>query len=421
MYECVGGVRWRLREGLSAHETSPLLGRALEALARGDARSAKSGRRKALYPLSLRGGEAPDFLLRCNRYPWHIALRRLGRPSHSAHELAMAERLHARGLPLPLPLAAGERRRGPLLRTCYLLIPIVDGAVDVLHLAREGGLLPASRCKLANALGDLSRRAHDAGLFQDDFAPNNFLVRREAPGEPMLIDFERARLQRHVDVEARGWMLAKLDRALPFVSNTDRLRFLLAYTGQKREEARLWWRRVQSVAHRLLLRDQARLGRLTTRDGPRFCRVREGVWKGWAQREVALPIVRALVADLPEGLREGATVIYPGVSAREARALWVMANLLARRALGAPPLALLHRHGEARLQLEAHPFTPAPGEEAAGIRSLRRRLAALGEPPDDLGPSTVLWARDPRGRPMALLRGPRGFRLRVSVSGSLFR
>ncbi len=421
MYEFVGGVRWRLREGLSAQETSPLLGRALEALARGDARSTKSGRRKTLYPLSLRGGDAPDFLLRCNRYPWHVALRRLGRPSHSAHELDMAERLHARGLPLPLPLAAGERRRGPLLRTCYLLIPIVDGAADVLHLAREGGLPPAARSKLATALGDLSRRAHDAGLFQDDFAPNNFLVRRAAPGKPMLIDFERARLQRHVDVEARGWMLAKLDRALPFISNTDRLRFLLAYTGHQREEARLWWRRLESVAHRLLLRDRKRLGRLTTRDGPRFCRVREGTWKGWAQREVALPVVRALVADLPEGLREGATVVYPGVSAREARALWVMANLLARRALGPPPLALLHRHGEARLLLEALPFTPTPDEGAAGIRGLRRRLAALGEPPGDLAPSSVLWARDPRGRPTALLRGPRGFHLRVSVSKSLFR
>ncbi|HME72868.1 MAG TPA: lipopolysaccharide kinase InaA family protein [Myxococcota bacterium] len=421
MYECVGGVRWRLREGLDAREVSPLLGAALEALASGAARSVKTGRRKALYLLFLRRGDAPDFLLRCNRYPWHVALRRLGRPSRSAHELEMAERLHARGLPLPLPLAAGERRRGPLLKACYLLIPVVDGAADVLHLAWEGGLPQAARCRLATALGALSRRAHDAGFFQDDFAPNNFLVRPEAPGEPMLIDFERAHLQRHVDAEARGRMLAKLDRALPLVSKTDRLRFLLAYTGHKREEARIWWRRLEGVTHRLLLRDLKRLGRLTTRDGPRFLRVREGPWEGWAQHEVATSVVRALVADTPERAEEDATVVYQGVSAREARALWVMANLLARRALGAPALALLHRRGEARLLLEATAFTPTPEEAAAGIAHLRRRLAAWGDPPAHLAPTGVIWARDPRGRPMALLRGPRGFCPRVSVSRCLFR
>jgi len=413
LYECVGGVRWRLREGLDAREVNPLLGAALEAVASGAARSTKTGRRKTLYPLSLQRGDAPDFLLRCNRYPWHVALRRLGRASRSAHELEMAQRLHARGLPLPLPLAAGERRRGPLLRACFLLIPIVDGAADVLHLAQEQTLPPVGRRRLATALGDLSRRAHDAGLFQEDFAPNNFLVRPEAPGEPMLIDFERARLQRHVDVEARGWMLAKLGRALPFVSKTDRFRFLLAYTGHKRDEARTWWRRLEGVAHRLLLRDLRRLGRLTTRDGPRFFRVREGRWRGWAQREVAMPAVRALAANGPESAREETTVVYHEVSAREAKALWVMANLLARRALGTPPLALLHSRGEARLLLEATPLAPTPNEAAAGIESLRRRLAELGAPPAHLAPSGVTWARDPTGGLVALLRGPRGFSLRV--------
>jgi len=420
LYEQVGCVRWRLREGLDAREARPLLGAALAALARG-VQSAKTGRRKTLYPLPLQRRDAPDYLLRCNRYPWHVALRRLGRPSHAAHELEIAERLHARGLPLPLPLAAGERRRGPFLRSCFLLIPIVDGATDVLDLARQGRLSAAGRRRLAAALGDLSRRAHDAGLFQDDFAPNNFLVRGEAPGEPMLIDFERARLTRGVGVRERCWMLAKLSRGLPLASKTDRLRFLFAYTRGERAQARIWWRRLEGVAHRLLLRDLKRLGRLTTRDGPRFVRVREGPWQGWALREVEKSVVRALVTGFPESEEASATVVYQAVSAREARALWIMANLLARRALGAPPLALLHNHGEARLWVEATPFTPSAQEAAAGIAQLRRRLAVLGDPQAELAPSAVAWARGPKSRPVALLRGPRGFRLRDLVSEKSFR
>ncbi|HYB13112.1 MAG TPA: lipopolysaccharide kinase InaA family protein [Myxococcota bacterium] len=412
MYESVGGVRWRLRAGVRAPEVRPLLEQALEALATGTARSTKTGRRKALYPLSLGRGDAPDFLLRCNHYPWHVALRRLSRASHALHELEMAERLHARGLPVPLPLAAGERRCGPLVRACFLLIPIVEGASDILHLAQEGTLSSAERRSLAKALGDLSRRAHDAGLLQDDFAPNNFLVRSGAPAEPLLIDFERAHLKRQVDIEARGWMLAKLVRALPFVSKTDRLRFLLAYTRQ-RSEARTWWRTLEEVAHRLFLRDLKRLGRLTTRDGPRFLRVREGGWQGWAQREAAPTALHDLAADPPQSAEAHATVVYHGVSAEEARRLWVTANLLARRALHAPPLALLHRAGEARLLLEASTFLPAPREAAAGIEDLRRRLAVWGAPPTELGPDSVTWVRDPRGRPIALLHGPRGFCVQV--------
>jgi hypothetical protein len=419
LYERIGGVRWRLRPGLDMREVGPLLRAALEALASG-AQSSKSGRRKTLYPLSLRRPGIPDFLLRCNRYPWHVALRRLGRPSRSTHELDMAEQLQACGLPLPLPLAAGERRYGPLLRACYLLIPVVDGAADVLHLAEQGDLSPSARSRLATALGLLSRRAHDAGLFQDDFAPNNFLVRRAAPGEPLLIDFERARLQRRVDPEARGRMLAKLDRALPYVSKTDRLRFLLAYTGNQREEARRWWKALQEAGHALLWQDLRRLGRLTTRNGPRFQRVREGAWTGWSQRAVTTSTVRALAAD-PEGLRGVATVVYQGVSAREAKRLWVMANLLARRALGAPPLLLLHRGAEVRLLLEDNASSAPPKDTTLAIAHLRRRLAVWGEPPALLAPSGVLWRRDPRGHLQALLRGPWGFCPRGSVSRGLFR
>jgi hypothetical protein len=172
------------------------------------------------------------------------------------------------------------------------------------------------------------------------------------------------------------------------------------------------------VAHRLLIRDLRRLGRLTTRDGPRFSRVHENEWLGWTQREVPRPALRGLAAEPSATSPKDTTVVYRGVSVREAKRLWVMANLLARRGLGAAPLALLHRRGEVRLLLETSNLRPTPEEGATGARSLRRRLAAWGDPPEDLPLSALAWTQDPRGRPLALLRGPRGFSLRFQSLGA---
>ena len=85
------------------------------------------------------------------------------------------------------------------------------------------------RHALVTAFGALSRQVHDAGVFQDDFAPNNFLVRRGVAPQLFMIDFERARLRTGNDEAARCFMLAKIDRVLAGAPVGDRMRFLYAY------------------------------------------------------------------------------------------------------------------------------------------------------------------------------------------------
>ncbi len=429
-----GGVRWRLRTGEDPEAVRPLLAAALAAVERGDARNVKTGRRKELYPLALRRPAPPDHLLKRNRYPLAVALRRVGRPSRSAHELALAEALAARGLPVPVPLAAGEMRSRGLLESCCLLLPVLDGATDVLDLVLRDALVPRARRTLAAALGRLARSAHDAGLFQDDFTPNNFLVRPEAPDAPLLIDFERARLRARVGRADRRWMLAKLQRGLPFAAATDRLRFLLAYTGGDRAEAHAWWRELETFTATLAERDYDRLARLATRDGRRYRRVRrtqEG-FSGFARRELAeaeLAAFSALPAPSPSGAGDAPTAegahagalgpravrFYTGMDRGAARGLWVAANFLASRSLAPRPLALLARGREARLLLGA-PSPAAPGpparEAAAGLLRLRARLAAQGVPVRAVDPARVVWTREPSGRASAQVADPRGLQPR---------
>ena len=424
-----GGARWRLRAGADPALVRPLLADALAALERGEAGNLKSGRRKELYPLALRRAAPPDHLLKRNLYPLAVALRRLGRPSRSSHELALAEALAARGLPVPVPLAAGERRSRGLLESCYLLLPVLDGATDVLDLVLRNALSARARRTLAAALGRLARTAHDAGLFQDDFTPNNFLVLPDRFDAPLLIDFERARLRARIGRADRRWMLAKLHRGLPFAAATDRLRFLLAYSRGDRAEARVWWRELEGFARTLARRDRDRLARLSTRDGRRYRRVprtREG-FAGFARRELTEPELAAFAA-LPEphgALREphgalgephgahGAHAIrfYTGVDQAAAREVWIAANFLASRALAPRPLALLARGREARLLLDApSPAAPppAPREAAQGLLRLRARLAAQGVAAPVLDPAQVVWSREPSGRASAQVADPRG-------------
>src|SRR5690606_14066804 len=137
----------------------------------------KAGRRKALVALAL-AGPAPDHLLKVVRHRERSLARRLG-AGDAALELARAAACAARGIPTPLPIAAGAVRRRGLLEATLLLVPIVPGAVDGARLW-DGGRLPRARRRAAAAaLGALARALHDAGVDQDDLAPNNFLWRDE--------------------------------------------------------------------------------------------------------------------------------------------------------------------------------------------------------------------------------------------------
>ena len=235
---------------------------------------------------------------------------------------------------------------------------------DLRRLVASGVLDAGRRQGLATRLGELSRRAHDAGLFQDDFAPNNILVPRGDKSGPVLIDFERARLRCRVGFRQRRWMLAKLDRALPDIPARDRLAFLRAYCRGDRAAARIWWQRLRALAPRLAARDSARMERTTTANGRRFQRLSGPGWHGFARREISSAQVRAAAecapADSATGwciqARDGAWQIhYPGLSGRRARSLWARANLLFARGCGPRPLACVIHRGGALLLAERRP------------------------------------------------------------------
>ncbi len=424
----MAGVRWWLRAGEDPARLAPLLARALERL--GTAADLRSGRRKRLYRLALESDERADHLLKRNAYPPARGWRWSAGGSKARRELTIAEGLAERGVPVVVPVAAGERRRAGRLVECFLLVALLPDARDLRRVWSDPALPARERRHLARALGALIREAHAAGLQQDDLAPNNVLV-CDATAGLRLIDFERARLRRRTPARARRRSLAKLARAAAGVPSAQRLRFLRAYAGDS-GEARRWWERLRAEAPRLARHDDARMCRVATRDGRRFERIAHGAWRGYARRGID---PQALLARLDPGPSPAAggvrievdtpvwRVVYRRLPARRAARLWARANTLAARGLAPSPLAVLSDRERTLLIVEL-PVGARRREELGGDPAVRPaaarllgELEALGALAAGLCSDVLAFVRSGSGGLRALLVAPDGYRFSGRAGG----
>lgn len=396
-----GGIHWWLGTHTDVNVVRPLLRQALNALASGETTNIKVGGRKELYKLRLIKADTPDFLLKVNRYRPHVFGRR--RVSKARHEMIIAEELARRGLATPLPLAAGDQREGRRLKACLLLVPILDDVVDLLQLWLNGKLTMTEKHVLARELGSYVRRMHDTGLFQDDFAPNNFLVRRDGPMELFAIDFERAVIRSRTSDRARRWMIAKLDRGMARTSMTDRMRFLRHYSDDDRDQAKYWWQTVNALAPRLARRDFQRMCTSAQRGGGRFRSIAARGCTGYARINVTDDTLRhALVnLDINKGVRassaNGVWITPLGqTSSRQLTRAWGAANALALRGLCPPPLAAVHCNSGAFLLLQrnenASLLADAQRDDLteSALRVLVERLFGYGDINDTLSTEGIV-------------------------------
>jgi 3-deoxy-D-manno-octulosonic acid kinase len=146
----------------------------------------------------LRGGLAAN--VSRDGYLWHGADR-----VRSFAEFRLTRALHARGLPVPRPLAASYRRRGASYRAA-ILVERLEGVHSL-----------AERITVAGAdapweeTGRLIARFHRAGLDHADLNAHNILF--DVTGQGWMIDFDRCRL-RIPDTAWRERNLARLKRSL---------------------------------------------------------------------------------------------------------------------------------------------------------------------------------------------------------------
>lgn len=141
----------------------------------------------------LRGGWAAH--VSRDAYVWHGANR-----VRSFAEFRLTRALHARGLPVPKPLAASYVRSGRTYRAA-ILIERLEGV----HTLAERAMV-AGRDAPWEETGRLVARFHRAGLDHADLNAHNILF--DAMGAGWLIDFDRSRVR----IPATPWRQRNLER-----------------------------------------------------------------------------------------------------------------------------------------------------------------------------------------------------------------
>lgn len=169
-------------------------------------------------------------------------------PSRARRELDVLAALRAEGVPVVQPVAAVARRHHAFwrLRLCTELLP------EALPLPAFLAAQPALRRFTAEAVGIVVKLAFAAGLHHPDLHLDNVLCAgRGDRVRAVLVDLDRARLQKPVAVDDQEAMLARMQRyvvrhrsklaAVP--SSAETMRFLRAL-GLPVAERHAAWRRI---------------------------------------------------------------------------------------------------------------------------------------------------------------------------------
>jgi len=201
------------------------------------------------------------------------------RPSRAVRAFRSGHALLARHIPTALPLAALNRRAGPLLHDSILLTEACEGTplkpFLTTWLARQprvgaayGGapLPPAQQWQLAQEvlgqLGRLIQRLHDNNFAHRDLKSGNLMIRWE-PGEApevVLLDLDGLSRKRHLSTSRRFQGLMRVNVSLlncPTVNHAGRLRMLLGYLrrpGCGRLDFKPYWRVLETWSQKKIQR-----------------------------------------------------------------------------------------------------------------------------------------------------------------------
>jgi 3-deoxy-D-manno-octulosonic acid kinase len=149
----------------------------------------------------LRGGLAANFA--SDRYLFTGEER-----TRSFHELRLLAELHARGLPVPAPVAARYVRAG-LGYGAELITERLQGARPLSEVLAAGQMDDARWA----AIGRCLRHFHDAGVQHADLNTHNIMLGENR--EVWLLDFDRGRLRR-----PGGWSGRVLERLRRSIAKT---------------------------------------------------------------------------------------------------------------------------------------------------------------------------------------------------------
>lgn len=166
-------------------------------------------------------------------------LKGLVRPSRPRQEFIAACFISGRGISTAAPLLLAEYRRFGLIREGLVVMPFIEGAQELRDFFFYENAPTRERKEVISQFGRLTARIFGSGVFQYDYALNNFLIRREAGAcQCYFIDFEKVITDRTASREQKFDILSRLNRVGREVSVRDRMLFLKGYLAVDPEIAK---------------------------------------------------------------------------------------------------------------------------------------------------------------------------------------
>src|SRR3990172_2336182 len=314
--------------------------------------------------------EVQTYLVKMYKYPDLIQqVKQLFKNTRGFREFNTTYISAMKGIPVEMPVAYGERKR-LFTKESYLIIRKIKPACTVKEYFRSG-LSQEERRDVLKKFGKLSRDIHDSGIKQDDFSLNNFLVYDDKSGgrRVILIDFERVSIQTKILSEKqRIWYLAKLNRSKRYFTNTDRLRFLLSYTGRDSGYCKKLARQIETVTVHIQKKDAKKFYKQCVLENREFGIFKNENYYGHVRKDYSPETLLSLLSTVEESTQEVRYINnfriahFTGRDRVEQnfKQVWMHANALFALRIGVPiPVGIFNRHS-AKLSREGFLVSQIP-------------------------------------------------------------
>jgi len=230
---------------------------------------------KSIYTLRFPSGDAGTLCV-VKKYTsgsFIKAAKEIFQPSKAFHEFQTDISISKKDIPTPQPLLVAELMSYGRVSESLLITQFIADAYELKDflINRQGDITPAQlmrkRRETVEALGRLTAKIFNCGIYQDDYALNNFILKRGGVGtEIYFIDFERVEIKGRLSEQEKTKLLTKLNRVGCEVTIKDRLRFLRSYLKEDtgtHKDLKQYARELQRTTLVMLKRDLQR-GRLTS-------------------------------------------------------------------------------------------------------------------------------------------------------------